>query len=204
MNLARPALACAALLLGLAGSPAARATSVIPPTFPELVAEADAIVRGRVVDIAARRATAPDGTPVIKTFVTFAVERTLKGAANREVTLEFLGGTLGDESLVVTGMPRFELGTSDYLFIERNGVQFCPLVAVRHGRYRLLRDAAGREFVARDNAVALTDVTQVVLPLTDLPPALRATGAAGALSPAVFETAVIAEAARAAGVARTR
>ena len=185
-------------------SPAARATSVIPPTFPELVAEADAIVRGRVVDIAARRATAPDGTPVIKTFVTFAVERTLKGAATREVTLEFLGGTLGDESLVVTGMPRFELGTSDYLFIERNGVQFCPLVAVRHGRYRLLRDAAGREFVARDNAVALTDVTQVVLPLTDLPPALRATGAAGALSPAVFETAVIAEAARAAGAARTR
>jgi hypothetical protein len=83
-------------------------------------------------------------------------------------------------------------------------VQFCPLVAVRHGRYRLLRDAAGREFVARDNAVALTDVTQVVLPLTDLPPALRAIGAAGALSPAAFETAVIAETARAAGAARTR
>ena len=204
MNLARPALACAAGDPARPNRRAAQATSVIPPTFTELVAEADAIVRGRVVDIAARRATAPDGTPVIKTFVTFAVERTLKGAANREVTLEFLGGTLGDESLVVTGMPRFELGTSDYLFIERNGVQFCPLVAVRHGRYRLLRDAAGREFVARDNAVALTDVTQVVLPLTDLPPALRAIGAAGALSPAVFETAVIAEAARAAGAARTR
>lgn len=204
ITLSRSALALAAFAMGLAGSPAVRATSVIPPTFPELVAEADSIVRGRVIDITTRRATAPDGTPVIKTFVTFAVERTLKGAANREVTLEILGGTIGDESLVVTGLPRFELGASDYLFIERNGVQFCPLVAVRHGRYRLLRDAAGREFVARDNAVALTDVAQVVLPLTDLPPALRAAGAAGALSPVAFEAAVIAEAARAAGNARTR
>ena len=145
-----------------------------------------------------------DGTPIIKTFVTLAVERTLKGADRREVTLEFLGGTVGEESLVVTGMPRFERGAADYLFIERNGVQFCPLVAVRHGRYRLLRDAGGREFIARDNSVPLTDVAQVVLPLADLPPALRAAGAAGGLPPAAFEAAILAEVGRASGNARTR
>ena len=184
MTFARSVLALAAFAAGIAGFPSARATSVIPPTFPELVAEADAIVRGRVTDIAVRRTAAPDGTPIIKTFVTFAVERTLKGADRREVTLEFLGGTVGEESLVVTGMPRFERGAADYLFIERNGVQFCPLVAVRHGRYRLLRDAGGREFIARDNSVPLTDVAQVVLPLVDLPSALRAAGAAGGLPPA--------------------
>jgi len=169
-----------------------------------LVAEAEAIVRGRVMDISFRRASTPDGTPVIKTRITFAVERTLKGAERREITLELLGGTIGDESLVVTGMPRFELGSTDYLFVERNGVQFCPLVAVRHGRYRLLRDGTGREFVARDNAVPLTDVSQVVLPLATLPDLIRAASVAGALTPAAFEAAVIAELARNVPVARVR
>lgn len=196
------------ILLGLAicvtGMRPAGATSVIPPTFPELVAEAEAIVRGRVMDISFRRASTPDGTPVIKTRITFAVERTLKGAERREITLELLGGTIGDESLVVTGMPRFELGSTDYLFVERNGIQFCPLVAVRHGRYRLLRDAGGREFVARDNAVPLTDVTQVVLPLAALPDVVRSAGASGALAPAAFEAAVIAELARTIPAARVR
>ena len=32
-------------------SPLGRATSVIPPTFPELVQEAEGIYRGRVTDI---------------------------------------------------------------------------------------------------------------------------------------------------------
>ena len=192
------------VMLCLAATRAARATSVIPPTFPELVAEAEAIVRGRVTDIAVRRSSAPDGTPVIKTHVTFSVERTLKGPERASVTLELLGGTIGDESLVVTGLPRFELGSTDYLFVERNGVQFCPLVAVRHGRYRLLREAGGREFVARDNAVPLTDVTQVVLPLAALPDVLRSASVAGALTPSAFEAAVIAELARTIPAARVR
>lgn len=192
------------VMLCLFATRAARATSVIPPTFPELVAEAESIVRGRVTDIAVRRSSAPDGTPIIKTHVTFAVERTLKGPERASVTLEFLGGTIGEESLVVTGLPRFELGSTDYLFVERNGVQFCPLVAVRHGRYRLLRDAGGREFVARDNAVPLTDVAQVVLPLASLPDAIRSASVAGALTPATFEAAVIAELARTTPAARVR
>lgn len=192
------------LVLVFGGMRSARATSVIPPTFQELASEAEAIIRGRVTDIAVRRSSAPDGTPVIKTRVTFAVERTLKGAEHPAITLEFLGGTIGDESLFVAGMPRFELGATDYLFIERNGLQFCPLVAVRHGRYRLLRDAGGREFVARDNAVPLTDVGEVVLPLSALPPVIRSAGVAGALSPAAFEAAVVAEVSRAAPAARQR
>lgn len=192
------------VMLFLTATRAARATSVIPPTFPELVAEAEAIIRGRVTDIVVRRSSAPDGSPVIKTHVTFSVERTLKGPERVSVTLEFLGGTIGDESLVVTGLPRFELGSTDYLFVERNGIQFCPLVAVRHGRYRLLRDTGGREFVARDNAVPLTDVTQVVLPLAALPDVIRSANVAGALGPAAFEAAISAEASRMTPAARER
>lgn len=192
------------VMLCLVGTRAARATSVIPPTFPELVAEAEEIVRGRVTDIAVRRSSAPDGTPVIKTHVTFTVERTLKGPERQEITLELLGGTIGDESLVVTGLPRFEIGSTDYLFVERNGVQFCPLVAVRHGRYRLLRDTGGREFVARDNAVPLNDVGEVVLTLAVLPTVVRSASTAGALAPAAFEAAISAEVSRTTPAARER
>ncbi|MBI5691620.1 MAG: hypothetical protein HZC55_16175 [Verrucomicrobia bacterium] len=185
-------LTCLALFL-----PSVRATSVIPPSFPELVQEADAILRGRVTDIQARRAQAPDGTALIKTFVTFAIERTLKGPAPASVTLEFLGGTIGDDSLVIAGMPKFQLGTTEYVFVQRNGVQYCPLVALGHGRYRLMRDAgSGREFLARDNGLPLTSVSDVEVPLTTLPPSVRAAQSAArdrALTPAAFEAAITAE-----------
>jgi hypothetical protein len=178
-----------------------RATSVIPPSFPELVQEADAIHRGRVTAIQAVRATAPDGTPIIRTHVTLTLERTLKGAERSTITLEFLGGTLGDESLVVTGMPKFNLGATEYVFVQRNGVQFCPLVAMGHGRYRVARDTtAARDYVARDNGIPLTDLAEVEIPLAaqaSLPPAIRSAQAASALTraltPATFEASILAE-----------
>ena len=189
---------CCLPLLVLALATLGRATSVIPPSFPELVQEAEGIYRGRVTDLQARRSAAPDGTVIIKTHVTFAIERTLKGAERRELTLEFLGGTLGDESLVVTGMPRFTLGTTEYVFVQRNGIQFCPLVAMGHGRYRTLRDAvAARDYVARDNGTPLTDLAEVEIPLNALPAPLRAARAASsvarALTPSAFEAGIVAE-----------
>jgi hypothetical protein len=198
-----------ALLLSLLLAAPGRATSVVPPSFPELVAEADGIFRGRVTAIEARRATAPDGTAIIKTFVTFAIERTLKGAARSELTLDFLGGTIGDESLVVSGVPKFTLGATDYLFVERNGIQFCPLVALGHGRYRVARDAANaRDYLTRDNGVPLTDLGEIQLQLTTLPAPIRAASAtsavARALTPAAFEASILAEVQRPTIQSKTR
>src|SRR5262245_3348534 len=59
----------------------ARATTVVPPSFPELVGQAEAIYRGQVKNVESRRVARADGGTVIKTFVTFAIERTLKGQA---------------------------------------------------------------------------------------------------------------------------
>jgi hypothetical protein len=179
-------------------TPAVRATSVVPPSFPELVNEADAIYRGRVAAVESRRVERPDGSSVIKTFVTVAIDRVLKGAAQTEVVLEFLGGTIGSENLIVTGMPKFSLGTQEFVFVQRNGMQFCPLVAVMHGRYRVLRDeATAREFIARDNGAPLTDVTEVQLPMSTLPAQIRAAtavqAAQRALSPAAFEASIASE-----------
>ena len=180
-------------------APALRATTVVPPSFPELVGGADAIYRGRVTSVESRRVERADHAGmVIKTFVTVAVDKVLKGAQRSEVVLEFLGGTVGDEMLRVQGMPTFTVGAQDYLFVQKNGLQFCPLVAVMHGRYRVLRDAAqSREFVARDNRVPLTDVAEVGLPMTELPAAVQAATAestvARALTPAAFEAHILSE-----------
>lgn len=177
-------------------APALRATSVVPPNFPELVAEADAIYRGQVTEIQARR-VARGASSVIKTFVTVSIERALKGAAQESITLEFLGGTIGEESMEVSGVPRFAVGERGIVFVQKNGQQFCPLVRLAHGTYRIEQDAvAGREFVARANRAPLHDVTEVELPLADATaPAVRAAQAdtTRALSPAAFEARIVAE-----------
>ena len=186
-----------ALLLAFASS--LHATSVIPPSFPELVAEADAIYRGRVESVQARRVERTDGEgSVIKTFVTLAVERVLKGPEKTEVILEFLGGTVGDESMIVTGMPKFNVGAREIVFVQKNGVQFCPLVALMHGRYRVLRDeSTAQEHVARDNGAPFTSTAEVELPFTNLPTPVRAasatSAAARALTPAAFEASIMGE-----------
>jgi hypothetical protein len=135
---------------------------------------------------------------VIKTFVTFAVERVLKGPDQTEVTLEFLGGTVGEETMTVSGMPKFNLGAREIVFVQKNGVQFCPLVALMHGRYRVLRDeATAREHIARDNGLPLTNVAEVELPITTLPGPVRAASAASAstraLTPEAFEASITSE-----------
>ncbi len=186
------------LLASLAAAPLARATSVIPPSFPELVAEAEAIYRGRVSHVEARRVAQSDGGSVIKTFVTVAVERVLKGLERNEVTLEFLGGTVGDETLTVTGMPVFAVGDREFVFVQKNGIQLCPLVALMHGRYRVKHDETGaRDYVARDNGMPLTDTAGVELPMVTPPGQVRTARAAvtlaDALSPGAFEASVMDE-----------
>lgn len=179
--------------LGLAAL--ARATSVEPPTFPELVAGADAVYRGRVTAVQSQRATSPAGASIIKTYVTFAIDRALKGTTQTEIVLEFLGGRVGDDVMTVSGVPQFVIGDREFLFVQGNQRQFCPLVAVMHGRYRIATDTAtGREFVARNNGAPLTDVAEVVRPMSEHRVAASAPAdKARALTPAAFETAISAE-----------
>lgn len=199
------------LLLCLLAGGAARATSVVPPRFDELVAEAELIVRATPVARETRRETSPDGTAILRTYVTLAVERTLKGTPTERLTLSFLGGELGDEAMTVRGVPRLEPGSVDYVFIAGNGRVFCPLVGLGHGRFRVLRDgAAGREYLARENHEPLTDLGEVGLPLaenTRTNPLLAARAGdrrARALDPTAFEAAVVAEARRGALPVRAR
>ncbi len=186
--------ACAAFFVGVLG---ARATSVVPPTFPELVAEAQMIASGTVTSVEARRIEGPT-RPVIKTFVTFAVTKRIKGNPADTVTLEFLGGTVGTDSLQVSGMPQFKVGDSEILFVNGNGVQFCPLVRFMHGRYHVRSDKTnGRRYVERNDARPLHSTDDVQLPDEDQAPRRAyGGGTADAMTPDQFESEIKAEVAR--------
>ena len=176
-------------------APVLRATSVVAPSFPELVAEARVIARVKVAVIRAVWVETPDGR-TIKTLVTFNVEKILKGAPAPELTLSFLGGELEGQSLRVQGVPSFVLGQTDIVFIsDLSGAEFCPLVGVMHGRYRVRTDpATARRYVARNDGTPLESEADVQLPQAVNSPANRLKSVGRAFSPEVFEQKITAEA----------
>lgn len=180
-------------------TPALHATSVVAPTFPELVAESQLIARVEVTAIQPAWVETSQGRK-IKTFVTFTVLRSLKGQPPATITVPFLGGELDGQGLRVEGMPRFEIGQTDIIFIsDLSGVRFSPLVGLMHGRYRVLTDeATQRSYVARDDGVPLESETDVQLPQSATSPANRLKSASRALSPDAFEALVVTEAAHSA------
>jgi len=185
-----------ACLLALFAVGSVRATSVVAPTFSELVNEAEVIVRARVKSVRCAWVDLPQGR-VIKTYVTLAVQKRLKGDPGAELTLQFLGGELDGQRFSIAGMPQFVEGRTEIVFVAGNGVQFCPLVAMMHGRYRVLTDeAAGRDYIARDDGVPLANEQEVKLPQEGGALTARFKSVSAALGVSVFEEKIAAEVAR--------
>lgn len=144
-------MACLALSL-----PAVRATTVIPPTFDQLVSQAEVIFQGTVTGL--RPQWMGEGAERhIVTFVTFSIDDPIKGALSGSYTIRMFGGTLDGQTIEVTDTPRFKIGDRDILFVEHNGTQFIPLVGIMHGRFRIQKEAEGRESVTKDNGAPLSD-----------------------------------------------
>lgn len=157
---------CGLLLLAAAS---AHSTSVLAPTFDELVARADEVVLARVVARQSSWVTSRSGRAIV-TDVTFAIERTLKGETRVQRTLEFLGGTVGDDTLTVAGMPEFRVNDRDVLFVRDSGRPVSPLVGFSYGRFRVVRDAAfGGETIRTFDGRPLASLADVGNPR---PPAL--------------------------------
>ncbi len=159
---------CVALFLVFAGVVPAtmvRATTVVPPEFSALVNGADYIVHAVVKRVTAEKRARGNGVKIV-TLVELEVIEVVAGTPPEKVTLELLGGKVGDEELRVVGMPQFEVGDEDILFVSKNGRAVAPLYAMGHGRYVVERDAAsGRKFVKREDGAPLQDTAQVSLPL---------------------------------------
>ena len=104
-------LICTLLFAGVAWS-----TTVIPPSFDALVSGANTIFVGEVIGQNAIWVSTPQGR-AIKTQVTFRVEEVWKGASGVVTRLEFLGGTIGETTMEVVGMPTFRVGQRSVLFV---------------------------------------------------------------------------------------
>jgi hypothetical protein len=146
-------------LLGLSRS--AAPTSVVAPTFDELVARAESVFVARVVALRSAWVDSRAGRAIV-TDVTFAIERTVKGPVYAERSLEFLGGTVGDDTLRVSGMPEFHVGDRDVLFVSDTGRPVSPLVGFMYGRFRVLRDPrTGTEVIRTHDGRPLGSVDDV-------------------------------------------
>src|SRR5882757_889291 len=144
----------------------ARATTVNPPEFADLVNESDFIVRAVVKSVTSEYAQ-PNSKKII-TKVTLDVREVIAGTPTQPLVLVMLGGRVGDNEMTIEGAPKFQVGDEDILFVQGNGQQIYPLVAIMHGRYPIQRESGtGREFVTRSNKVPLQDPLEVALPMTE-------------------------------------
>jgi hypothetical protein len=170
----------------------ARATTVIPPTFAQLVSQAELIFQGTVTDV--KSMWVGEGAQRhIQTYVTFKVEEAIKGNAGETYWISMLGGTVDGETMEVTDTPKFKVGDRDILFVEHNGEQFVPLVGINNGRFHVQRDAQSqRDFVSTGESQPLADVAK-------LGHGEQTAAAANALSPEQFKSAIKTQLARGPG-----
>ena len=157
-------LAVALLLLPLRTS----ATSVVAPDFNVLVGEADYVVRAVVKSVTSEWRE-NKGQRFIASKVELEVREVIKGTPPQPLVLDIIGGRIGEEELVVEGAPKFLVGDEDILFVQGNGRQVFPLVAMMHGRYPVFRDAkTGVKYALRSNGMPLYSEQDVSLPMTRL------------------------------------
>ena len=148
-------LICTLLMAGVANS-----TTIIPPTFESLVSSANTIFVGEATDVRSEWISTRDGRAII-TRVTFKVEDVWKGAAGAMTQLEFLGGTVGESTMEVVGMPQFRAGQRSVLFVSGDALSISPLVGFYHGRMRIERDISGVDRVRTYDGRALANPSAV-------------------------------------------
>lgn len=149
-----------ATLVSLVGAGLALATTVIPPSFDQLVGRAEMIFQGTVTNVRSQW-VGEGGQRHISSYVTFKVDDTMKGNPGHQVTLEMLGGTVGAETMEISDAPKFKVGDRDILFVENNGTQFIPLVGIMHGRYRVQKNESGQDAVYTDSGAPLRSLDQI-------------------------------------------
>ena len=189
------ALVCAFLVLAFETV----ATIAIPTDLPTMVRKADLVFTGKVVGQKAEWADR-NGRKSIVTIVSFEVLETHKGAAGAKVDLRCPGGTIGDTTLEMVGMPSFKNGEKCVLFARTNANAVCPIVGIYHGKLLVTTPASGGdETLARHNGRPLNALSEIGKddegPLAA--PALAAAAQAGPVKLKELKARIAEEAARA-------
>ncbi len=143
----------AGLMLMSAAVTGLRATTLAPFTFEDQVSGAAEIFRGRVTAIETEKRSTKRGEAIF-TKVTFAVLEVFKGKPDATRTLDFLGGTLDDESMIVEGMPRFAKEQEVILFVSGDPGLVCPVLGWSEGKLAVEGDQVVLPDRAQDSASA--------------------------------------------------
>ena len=182
--------------LGLFVAPG-NATSVEAPNFEQLVGQADYVVRGVITSITPEWRD-NQGRPYILSKVTLELREIIKGTPPQPLVLEFVGGRIGAEELVIEGAPKFHLGEENILFVQGNGQQIYPLVGIMHGLYVVYKEAqSGQELILRSNGLPLYSEQDVALPLLSWDAVKRLNPQARPMTTAAFTQKIRAVGARA-------
>ena len=153
------------LLLVLLPRPVS-ATMVDAPDLDSLISQSDYVVRAVV------RAATPEwrehaGRRYISTKVELEIREVIKGAPPMPLVLNLIGGRIGEDELVVEGLPRFHVGDEQILFVHGEQRKMFPLVALMHGVYPIIREArSGEAYVLRSNGQPLYSAQDVSKPMT--------------------------------------
>jgi hypothetical protein len=133
------------------------ASTVVPIDVATQVDEADLIFIGTVVGT--ESAAVKDNT-FAYTYVTFAIEETLKGAADGPmVTLRVAGGRIPARRVRVdiAGAPVFEAGGRHLLFVKGNDRLAFPFSGGPQGKLNLVRHPVTQEELLTDDAGRVLD-----------------------------------------------
>ena len=133
-----------------------QATTILQVGTSELVNESELVFEGRVQD----RWSANNGQ-VIVTYVRFEVVEVVKGEYGREtLTLQFMGGVVDGEGLVVAASNIPELGEHGVYFVESTTVEMVnPLYGWSQGQFIVEEQAADERVytVARQPVTGFVD-----------------------------------------------
>jgi hypothetical protein len=133
----------AVILLLLAIAAPARATTIIPADFTEMVAGSQLIVHGAVIDV---RSQLTAGARRIESVITIAVASSLKGHSASTVVLRVPGGQVGRYRRVMVGAPEFVEGEEVVLFLTGHAPAMPMPFGLNQGVYRVVR-RGGRALV---------------------------------------------------------
>ncbi len=149
-SLRLPAALCA--LIALLAAPSAPAATLVYLPFEEQVDRAEVVAVGRV---AGKESRWDDNRTVILTRVRFTVEEAVKGEPGAELAISVLGGTVGEISQSVQGVPEFVDGRRYVLFLERlpQGGEF-RVLGLSQGSYPVATDRQGSSRVGPSLAAA--------------------------------------------------
>ena len=145
---------CAAWTVALQLDPAVEAGTALRLDVSDMVADADLVVEGTVLDSSVHIGS----TGLIETEYLLAVDRTFVGENQEQRSVRLPGGVLPDgRGMMIPGMPRMSVGEDVMLFLSRKTAWGMRMpMGLSQGKFRVLQDFDGERRLVRESAPVTT------------------------------------------------